>query len=367
MTDTTRSPEEIEREIETERSELQRTIDDLQERLSFDGLMRSVTDSVTDNASDIGRTISTTVQRNPVPIALVGAGLAWLAVSNARSSHDDPHYAGEVDYRGQRDYARSGRLGADPYLSRKYGTDKMDEPRGPVHATPEDHGDSPWEESRSRGGALRDRARGAMGGARGKFGEYRERARARGKSMGASARSLRERIADGTHGMSEEGKKRVIAARTRAYEAQVKAEYYARKGRDSAASMYDQQPLLGGLLAMAAGAAVAAMLPRTRQEDEAFGTYRDDLMDEAYRVYEEERARLTDVAKATAEDAKEQAQGLARTVQEDLKDAATDVQGRAREAAEHVADTAKSEAQKKDVGASAQAEAEKARQKAGGH
>ncbi|EYD73357.1 DUF3618 domain-containing protein [Limimaricola hongkongensis] len=367
MTDQTRTPEEIEREIETERSDLQRTIDDLQERLSLDGIMRSVTDGVTDNASDIGRTISTTVQRNPVPIALVGAGLAWLAVSNARGRDDDARYAGEVDYRDQRDYARSGRLGADPYLSRKYGTDKMDEPRGPVHATPEDHGDSPWNETRSRGGALKDRLRGKVGGARGKFGEYRDRARARGVAAGASARSLRDRIADGTHGMSEEGKKRVIAARTRAYEAQVKAEYYARQGRDSAKGLYEQQPLLGGLLAMAAGAAVAAMLPRTQREDEAFGAYRDDLMDEAWHVYEEERARLTDVARATAEDAREQAEGLARTVQDDLKDAAADVQGRAREAANHVADTAKSEAEKKDVGATAQAEAEKAKQKAGGH
>jgi hypothetical protein len=366
MTDQTRSPEEIEREIATERSELQRTIDDLQERLSFDGIMRSVTDSVSDNASDIGRTISDTVQRNPVPIALVGAGLAWLAVSNARSGQDDERYAGEVDYRGQRDYARSGRLGADPYLSRKYGTDKMDEPRGPV-ATPEDHGDSPWNETRSRGGALRDRMSGAMGGAKGKFSEYRDRARTRGAAAGASARSLRDRISDGTHGMSDEAKKRVISARTRAYEAQVKAEFYARKGRDSAAGLYEQQPLLGGLLAMAAGAAVAAMLPRTQREDEAFGAYRDDLMDEARHVYEEERARLTDVARATAEDAREQAQGLARAVQDDLKDAATDVQGRAREAAEHVADTAKSEAQKKDLGATAQDEADKAKQKAGGH
>ena len=366
MTDQTRSPEEIEREIETERSDLQRTIDDLQERLSFDGIMRSVTDSVTDNASDIGRTISTTVQRNPVPIALVGAGLAWLAVSNARGDNDDARYAGEVDYRGQRDYARSGRLGADPYLSRKYGTDKMDQPRGPV-AEPEDHGDSPWNETRSRGGALKDRVRGKMGGARGKIGEYRDRARGRGAAMGASARSLRDRIADGTHGMTEEGKRRVIAARTRAYEAQVKAEFYARRGRDSAAGLYEQQPLLGGLLAMAAGAAVAAMLPRTQREDEVFGAYRDELMDEAWHVYEEERARLTDVARATAEDAREQAQGLARTVQDDLKDAAADVQGQARDAADHVAETAKSEAQKQDVGASAQAEAEKAKQKAGGH
>ena len=51
MTDQTRSPEEIEREIATERSELQRTIDDLQERLSFDGIMRSVTDSVSVNVT----------------------------------------------------------------------------------------------------------------------------------------------------------------------------------------------------------------------------------------------------------------------------------------------------------------------------
>ncbi|SDE70622.1 DUF3618 domain-containing protein [Limimaricola pyoseonensis] len=363
MTDTTRSPEEIEREIETERSELQRTIDDLQERLSLDGLMRSVTDSLSDNASDIGQTVSRTVQRNPVPIALVGAGLAWLAVSNARGGGDDERYAGEVDYRGQRDYARSGRLGADPYLSRKYGTGKMDEPRGPVPGDIDE--DSPWHEERGRFARMRGKVGGKMAGAKGRMGRYREEMRRRGTEWGASARQMRERLSDGTQNMSDEGRKRVIAARTRAYEAQVKAEYYARKGRDSAAGMYQDQPILGGLLALAAGAAVGMMLPRTQREDAYFGSYRDDLMDEAYRVYNEERARLADVAKTTAEDARHQAEDLARHVREDLKDTATDVQGRARDAAHHVADTAKSEAQKKDVGASAQAEAEKAKQKAG--
>ncbi len=371
MTNHTRSPEEIEHEIETERSQLQRTIDDLQDRLSLDGLMRSVTDGVSDNASEIGTTIARTVQRNPVPIALVGAGLAWLAVSNARGDRDDEHYAGSVDYRGQRDYARGGRLGADPYLARKYGTDKMDEPRGPVPGGPdgdlgESNNDSPWDRVHARMSGVRGRVSGAMGGAKARLGKYRDGARRRGSEMGASAHQLRERITDGTQGMSEDAKRRVVAARTRAYEAQVKAEYYARQGREKASSFYEQQPLVAGAIALAVGAAIGGMLPRTQREDETFGAYRDDLMDEAYRVYQDERARLTDAARATAEDAKQQAQDLARTVQDDLKGTATDVQDKAREAADHVAETAKSEAQKKDVGGAAREEAKKAEAKAGG-
>ncbi len=361
MTDTPRSPEEIEREIETERSQLQRTIDDLQDRLSLDGLMRSVTDSVTDNATDIGQTVARTVQRNPVPIALVGAGLAWLAISNARrSDYDDYDHPG-VDYRAQRDYAASGRLGADPYLNRKYGTNKMDEPRGPVPGGPDMTGDSPWDDHDSHG-----RLHGALSGAKSKLGKARASARRRGAEWGASARQLRDRISDGTHEMSDEARKRVMAARTRAYEAQVKAEYYARKGRDGASGFYQDQPLVAGALALAVGAAIGSVLPRTNREDDAFGSYRDELMDEAQRVYHEERARLTEVAHATTEEAKHQAQDLARTVQDDLKGAATDVQSKAREAANSVAETARREADKKDVGGAVSAEADKAEKKVGG-
>ncbi|MBD3665919.1 DUF3618 domain-containing protein [Sulfitobacter aestuariivivens] len=82
----TRTPAEIERDIERERSELTGTIDTLQERFSLDGMAQQVTDHLKENGGEIARNISATVKQNPLGVALVGAGLAWLALGSGPSA-----------------------------------------------------------------------------------------------------------------------------------------------------------------------------------------------------------------------------------------------------------------------------------------
>ena len=77
-----RSPEEIEREIEHDRQKLASTIDTLQDRFSIDGVASQVTEHLRANGGEIARNISGTIKQNPVAVALVGAGLAWLAFGN---------------------------------------------------------------------------------------------------------------------------------------------------------------------------------------------------------------------------------------------------------------------------------------------
>jgi hypothetical protein len=67
---------------------------------------------------------------------------------------------------------------------------------------------------------------------------------------------------------------------------------------------FDRQPLAAGALAFAAGAAIAAALPRTQMEDDYFGERSDQFLEDAERLFEEERAKLGRVAKATADEAK---------------------------------------------------------------
>ncbi|SFP33975.1 DUF3618 domain-containing protein [Tranquillimonas alkanivorans] len=392
--DHVRTPEEIEREIEEERSGLSRTMHDLQEKMSFDGVMGDAMESLSASSSDIAYTVSRTVRRNPTGFAIAGLGLAWLAYSMSRNSERDDLYNYERGHSSM--YPTYG--GGD---TRYTGMDPVDRvpPRGPVPAgTPypgagtEGGHDSPWDEvaervrehrraaeigganakARARGyasqagarfeGAKHDaegRLEGAKARARGYAHEAEGRwegAKARGRGYGArlrsSAHSLRERIADGTHEMNEEARRRVIAARNRAYEAQVRAEYMARRGSSQAGDFFEEQPLVAGALAMAVGAAIGGMLPSTRREDEAFGAYRDDLFAEAQRVYEEESAKLADVARATADEAKKQAQEVADTAKKDVKEGASDVSSKARDAVDKVGDKAEEEAKDKNVGGS---------------
>ena len=107
MTADTRKPAEIEAEIAAERARLSHDLETLQDRLTVDGLMdevklqvRAQIDEVTSQlrrqvgavSSDVAltlrdqigtasETVSRVARRNPWPFAVIGLGVAWLAVS----------------------------------------------------------------------------------------------------------------------------------------------------------------------------------------------------------------------------------------------------------------------------------------------
>ncbi|RVV98387.1 DUF3618 domain-containing protein [Mesobaculum littorinae] len=333
-----RTPEEIEREIAEERSQLTRTIGSIQDKLSFDHLFRGVSDSVSEHSSDVLHGVSRTVQRNPTALALTAAGLAWLAISNARSSSSDNRYA-------------------------EHGP-RYPEPRGPVPAgapypaelDDEEHHEegSPWGRARASLSRYRADARARYGAAKASASERWAKARREGErrygETAVSARQLRDRISDGTNEMSEDAKKRVMAARTRAYEAQVKAEYYARESREKATAFYDDQPLVVGGLAVVLGVAVGAALPRTKREDETFGAYRDDLFDEAERIYREERSKLGEVAKTARDETEAQLRQAGRDLKENASETLKSAEERAKTAAHDVEKATENEAKKQDFG-----------------
>lgn len=86
MTDT-KTPDEIEREIERERAQLGSAVDELQDRFSPDRIMRELGRGLSDHGQDIGEAVTQSVKRNPVALALTGIGLAWLM--SGRSWEED--------------------------------------------------------------------------------------------------------------------------------------------------------------------------------------------------------------------------------------------------------------------------------------
>lgn len=143
MTNENRSPEEIEREIERERAGLKDSINDLQERFSFDGMFQQIGDQFREHGGEFGRSVARSARENPIALALTGAGLAWLILGNNRSSDtDDWRYSAEGS-----DTAR-GRVGG---FSRDRGRSyekRASWERGNVA----DHGDLPRTAAR-RGGS----------------------------------------------------------------------------------------------------------------------------------------------------------------------------------------------------------------------
>ncbi|MBM9593148.1 DUF3618 domain-containing protein [Roseitranquillus sediminis] len=430
-----RSAAEIEREIEAERNALTRTLDEIQERLSFESLSGDLYERVRDSGGDVGRAVIRSVRDNPVPLALTAIGLTWLMISQRNSGHEDPYgydpYDGYIGRRPASDwddeyagvggrttpvggtgayrrpiYDASGRpISGDVHEDHESRWDSArhavsgaaqsarDRARSGAHAASSGVG-SARDSAASGYGSARDRAAGGLHSAgdkasaglhagqeatssryragrdaiasgakrvRSSFSRGYESGRSRARGAYASAAELRERITHGTQDLSAQARARIIAARTRAYEAQLRAEQYASRGRDKAVDLFEDQPLVIGALALAFGAALGGLLPRTSREDDAFGAYRDDLFEEAERVYREERSKLEAVARETAEEARRVARSTAEDIRGDLNEAASeigatarsklsDAEAKAKEAAEQVGEKAKSEAENKNLG-----------------
>jgi hypothetical protein len=69
--------------VKQERAEVERTLDELQERLSPGQLIdQAVTYLRGSGGADLMRNLGETVKRNPMPLALVGVGLGGFFVTS---------------------------------------------------------------------------------------------------------------------------------------------------------------------------------------------------------------------------------------------------------------------------------------------
>lgn len=295
-----RSPEEIERQLERERAGLSEDLHDLRTKFSVDTIVREAAGQLRAHSGDIGASVSRAVKENPLAIAVTGVGLAWLIFGD-RSGHgaaqrdDRRTYGDRRDYRDA--YARSQY--AEPRSrtpDNRHGTRDAVVPAW-VHSAEGLHGSDWADDGGEDGEGAAQRVAQASGAARDKLhdtvGSVKDRAAA-----------LRARLSEGTEHLTEEGRARVIAAREKAHEARGAATAQMQRGRDRTVDLFEEQPLIAGALAMAIGAAVGAALPHTRLEDEHFGQTSDDLIQEAERIFAEERTKLGEtVSKASQEGA----------------------------------------------------------------
>lgn len=409
MSDANRTSAEIERDIQREREELQSTLNEIRDRYSVEAMARQAGRALQDHGGDIGRSVMRQVKENPVPLALTAIGIAWMMSgrsgrvpewhsANRRYSayderygaygNDDRHDGGvgrdyrdygypegadllgadadsggwEAGYRTDRTPstgATSAHAGASG--SHRSASERLREAREAASErweTTLEGAEQRWRGARSRSSSawrsgrhsvasgwsgVRDAILGGWRSASHASGSYARGAR-------ASASELRDRLHEGTAEMSEEARKRVVAARQAAHDAQVKLEEAWERSSRQAGEMFESQPLVAGALALAAGAALGSLLPRTAMEDEAMGDESDRLFEEANRIYREERGKVARVAKAAADEAsavvREKRGEYSQAASEQARHAADDL----REAVDRVSDRARKEAGKEHLG-----------------
>lgn len=86
-----RTPESIERDIARTREQMSATIDQLQSKMSPGQLLDQGLDYLrSSGAGDFGSNLGRSVRDNPLPVALVGVGLAWLMASGRSAAASSP-------------------------------------------------------------------------------------------------------------------------------------------------------------------------------------------------------------------------------------------------------------------------------------
>ncbi|ONG46624.1 hypothetical protein BKE38_25065 [Pseudoroseomonas deserti] len=256
-----RSAAEIESEVERSRERLGATIETLRSSLSPGQLVDQAMDYARGSGgADFARNLGGALRDNPLPVMLIGAGIGWLLLSD-----------------------RSSQAGT---------TAVHRAPMGPALLPPPAGDDAPGVAQRLAAGAgsLRDRASDAADSATAGLSSVASSLKQAGQSVvdtvagGVEAgrdalRSGGDQLRDSAGQLrqgAQQAAQRTSAAGSQGY-AQGRAGLDA--ARDRLRQDWDQlgdaRPLLLGVLGLAAGAALGALLPRSEAEDRLMGEASD--------------------------------------------------------------------------------------------
>jgi hypothetical protein len=274
-----RSPEEIESDIERTRADFSSTVDAIQRKLSPSEMMDQAVDyALSTTPGAFGANLVSSVRDNPIPVALIGVGIAWLMAAGRQqtSSYSQP--------RSRRAMRRSA-----------YSPDAREIYRGASYENYESAGDE---------GMLHRAASKASDTASG----LKEKVSDVGQKLGSSASAMTDRVSQvgqtartRLHETAEEAQARMSDMSRRSQE-----QYY--RARDQFGQLLDEQPLIVGALGIALGAALGAAMPTTRRENELMGNMRDDLLGRAKETALEQAETVKQSAQRVAEVAKQEAE-----------------------------------------------------------
>ena len=233
------------------------------------------------------RNLGESVKREPIPLVLVGVGLAWLMLSDRRSRS-----APQGDF--ETDWGSSPPADWEPSLedSSPSMTERMADAKrrlvDKAHATGERVSDA--------AGSARERVADVAGSARESAaqvaGTVRESAARAAGTARQVAGTVRERAS-------------MVAGTTRermSYAADT-ARHQAERVRSGYDHLVQEQPLALGAIGLAIGAVLGAVTPRTRQEDRLMGPTRDRLAHDLEDAAREPLERAVQAASAAADTA----------------------------------------------------------------
>ncbi|MER9231600.1 hypothetical protein NKI56_05750 [Mesorhizobium sp. M0622] len=260
MTD--KSAAELERDADIARAKVADTADSIRSKMTPGQLIDEFTGMFSGEGSAMLTNLKAQVRDNPLPLTLVGAGLAWLMLGKGTS----------VD---------SSALGV--YQTR----------RGPDPARD-------FSDRRSLGGE------GWQGSSGDEYGAESEGSGI-GTTLSDAAGSVASVAGGATKAVADLAGNAREGVRSTAGQLGSAASDVTARARQSAQDLFQREPLAIAAVGLAVGTAIGVMLPHTATEDEQLGAYRDKLRDSAEDVFEKGLEQAKQVAAEAYETAKEEA------------------------------------------------------------
>jgi hypothetical protein len=296
-----KSSAQLEREAEETRSELARTLDELRGRITPGQLIDEAVDYARETTGgEFFRNLSRQVAANPLPVALIGAGVSWLALAKGKSG-----VAGSRDGSPGRAAEWSTAAGHRANEAASRAADMA----GSWSDSAADTADRATSSMADAGTAMGERASAAYEsmteGAASTYDSMRSGATDTASRVGGAAADAYGRFAD-------------TAGRTSSAIAQSASDAGQRVagfGTDALAFCRSQPLVLAGL-GLALGAVLGAIMPPTDAEDRLMGDTSDRLKDKARGAAEEQIEKAKTAVEGGIEQAQTQAEHLAGAVGE---------------------------------------------------
>ena len=321
MTETPTETTRIEEDLEQTRARLDATIGALQQKLSPGQLLdQALAYLKQSGGAEFGRSLKLNVQTNPMPVALVGIGIAWLMMSGpARASSHDVRFG---------DMSQS-------WIDEREAEEGLVAKASAAAAAVQRTASETLQAFEERVAAAKAAALGI------------------GRGVGESASAFASRIDAAMRQAGERGRSAAGSVRQRV---SLAAGGMRDTGGRTVGFLQDQ-PLLLGALGISVGALLAALLPPTRTEDEFVGEWRDRMRDRAQRTGADALrggAKVAGEMMAAASNVAER-EGLTPEVAEAARAGLADTAKRARQVVEEAATAGRQAAERELGGRTSQA------------
>src|SRR6266536_866718 len=310
----TQRSEQLKQEAEQSRAQLAETLEELRTRITPGQVLDQFVDYAGDSgAGEFFRNLGRQAANNPLPVTLMGAGLAWLMLARKSSGSGMGRGAMEKG-RGLAGEAtdtlsRWGSAANETASDLKDRTaDKVSRSMGSVRSSASSLGEKGEAMGSSMAGSASEKAGSA-------YEAMSDKAASAQEAMSDKAVSAYGAVSDKTASAYEDAS---AAAAHAAAVVRERAQAMTQSAGDAGRSFLDfckEQPLVLAGLGLALGAALGAALPSTKTEDELMGETSDQLKERAQAVAAEQYEKAKAVAEHGYDEAKKGAE------KQDLADA----------------------------------------------